>query len=80
VKLCEKVFLYVRSGEGKSTFLNLISGIKNRYTGKIQVLGQDLGKLSLRQKDTFRANYILTISLVTLFTEQNILLVRDLKV
>jgi putative ABC transport system ATP-binding protein len=38
--------------------LNLISGIENRYTGDIHVLGQDMAKLSQRQKDTFRANII----------------------
>lgn len=54
----KKVFLYGRSGEGKSTLLNLISGIENRYTGEIHVLGQDTAKLNQRQKDTFRANNI----------------------
>ncbi|WP_299074276.1 ABC transporter ATP-binding protein [uncultured Paraglaciecola sp.] len=56
VKRGEKVFLHGRSGEGKSTLLNLISGIEARYTGEIQVLGQNLAKLSTRQKDSFRAN------------------------
>jgi putative ABC transport system ATP-binding protein len=54
----EKVFLNVRSGEGKSTLLNLISGIENRYTGNTQVLGQDMAELSQRKKDAFRANNI----------------------
>jgi putative ABC transport system ATP-binding protein len=54
VKTTEKVFLYGRSGEGKSTLLNLISGIQSRYTGNIQVLGQDMSELSQTQKDTFR--------------------------
>jgi putative ABC transport system ATP-binding protein len=58
VKTTEKVFLYGRSGEGKSTLLNLISGIQSRYTGNIQVLGQDMSELSQTQKDTFRANNI----------------------
>ncbi|WP_297816525.1 ABC transporter ATP-binding protein [uncultured Paraglaciecola sp.] len=58
VKTGEKVFLYGRSGEGKSTLLNLISGIENRYSGDIRVLGQDMTTLNQRQKDTFRANNI----------------------
>ncbi|WP_339720006.1 ATP-binding cassette domain-containing protein [uncultured Paraglaciecola sp.] len=58
VEAGKKVFLYGRSGEGKSTLLNLISGIQNNYSGSIQVLGQDLGKLEQRQKDVFRANNI----------------------
>ncbi|MFT6920564.1 MAG: putative ABC transport system ATP-binding protein [Paraglaciecola sp.] len=58
VETGKNVFLYGRSGEGKSTLLNLISGIENRYTGDIHVLGQDMAKLSQRQKDSFRANNI----------------------
>jgi putative ABC transport system ATP-binding protein len=58
VEIGKKVFLYGRSGEGKSTLLNLISGIENRCAGDIHVLGQDMAKLSQRQKDTFRANNI----------------------
>jgi putative ABC transport system ATP-binding protein len=54
------LFLCGRSGEGKSTLLNLIAGIENRYSGNIYVLGQDLAKLNQRQKQrqTFRANNI----------------------
>ncbi|AGH44953.1 ATP-binding cassette domain-containing protein [Paraglaciecola psychrophila] len=37
VETGKKVFLYGRSGEGKSTLLNLISGIENRYSGDIHV-------------------------------------------
>ena len=81
VETGKKVFLYGRSGEGKSTLLNLISGIENRYAGNIQVLGQDMAKLSQRQKDTFRANNIGIIFqqfnlLPYLSAEQNILLAQ----
>ncbi len=81
VETGQKVFLYGRSGEGKSTLLNLISGIENRYTGNIQVLGQDMAKLSQRQKDTFRANNIGIIFqqfnlLPYLSAEQNVLLAQ----
>ncbi|PKG99777.1 hypothetical protein CXF95_09635 [Paraglaciecola sp. MB-3u-78] len=84
VETGNNVFLYGRSGEGKSTLLNLISGIENRYTGNIQVLGQDMAKLSQRQKDTFRANNIGIIFqqfnlLPYLSAEQNILLAQRFK-
>lgn len=77
----EKVFLYGRSGEGKSTLLNLISGIQNNYSGHIKVLGQDMAKLKQRQKDAFRANNIGIIFqqfnlLPYLSAEQNILLAQ----
>jgi putative ABC transport system ATP-binding protein len=80
----EKVFLYGRSGEGKSTLLNLISGIQNSYSGSIQVLGQDMAKLKQRQKDAFRANNIGIIFqqfnlLPYLSAQQNILLAQQFK-
>lgn len=81
VETGKKVFLYGRSGEGKSTLLNLISGIESRYTGNIQVLGQDMAKLSQRKKDSFRANNIGIIFqqfnlLPYLSAQQNILLAQ----
>lgn len=84
VKSAEKVFLYGRSGEGKSTLLNLISGIESRYTGNMQVLGQDMAELSQTQKDTFRANNIGIIFqqfnlLPYLSAEQNIVLAQQFK-
>lgn len=84
VEAGKKVFLYGRSGEGKSTLLNLISGIENRYNGNIQVLGQDLAKLSQRQKDAFRANNIGIIFqqfnlLPYLTAQQNILLAQQFR-
>lgn len=84
VETGKNVFLYGRSGEGKSTLLNLISGIENRYSGNIQVLGQDMAKLSQRQKDSYRANNIGIIFqqfnlLPYLTAEQNILLAQRFK-
>jgi putative ABC transport system ATP-binding protein len=84
VKSGDNIFLYGRSGEGKSTLLNLISGIENRYTGNIQVLGQDMSKLSQRNKDSFRADNIGIIFqqfnlLPYLSAEQNILLAQRFK-
>lgn len=84
VGTAENVFLHGRSGEGKSTLLNLISGIENGYSGNIQVLGQDLAKMSQRQKDAFRANNIGIIFqqfnlLPYLSAQQNILLAQRFK-
>ncbi len=84
VKANEKVFLYGRSGEGKSTLLNLIAGIHTGYSGMLQVLGQDLAKLSNRQRDIFRANNIGVIfqqfNLLPYLTgQQNILLAQQFK-
>jgi putative ABC transport system ATP-binding protein len=84
VETGEKVFLYGRSGEGKSTLLNLISGIENRYSGDIQVLGQDMAKLNQRQIDAFRANNIGIIFqqfnlLPYLSAEQKILLAQQFR-
>lgn len=43
------------SGLGKSTFLNLISGIVNPDSGEIIINGTDITKLSEAKKDLFRA-------------------------
>ncbi|MGS2720098.1 ABC transporter ATP-binding protein [Paraglaciecola aestuariivivens] len=84
VKTNQKVFLYGRSGEGKSTLLNLIAGIHSQYSGQIQVLGQNLSDLNQRQRDSFRANNIGVIfqqfNLLPYLTgQQNILLANGFR-
>jgi putative ABC transport system ATP-binding protein len=84
VETGKNVFLYGRSGEGKSTLLNLIAGIESNYTGSIQVLGQDLQDFSQRQRDKYRANNIGVIFqqfnlLPYLSAEQNICLSQQFK-
>lgn len=84
VKSGQKVFLYGRSGEGKSTLLNLISGIDNHYIGSVEVLGQNLASMSQMQRDSFRANNIGVIFqqfnlLPYLSGLQNILLAQSFK-
>jgi len=54
----EAVFLQGQSGTGKSTLLNLISGVLSGATGEISVLGQRLDAMSGSQRDRFRADHI----------------------
>lgn len=54
----EKYFLHGPSGSGKSTLLNLVSGITAPQSGVVSVLGEELSKMSVRQRDKFRANNI----------------------
>ncbi|WP_173924372.1 cell division ATP-binding protein FtsE [Agromyces sp. Marseille-P2726] len=50
----EFVFLVGASGSGKSSFLRLILKEEKPSTGKIHVLGQDLGRISSRKVPYFR--------------------------
>jgi putative ABC transport system ATP-binding protein len=54
----ERVFLQGASGSGKSTFLGLVGGILQPQSGQVSVLGQDLGRLSGRARDRFRADHL----------------------
>lgn len=54
----ERVFLHGPSGCGKSTLLSLITGMRPAQSGRVTVLGQDLGTLSPAQRDRFRADHI----------------------
>lgn len=54
----EKVFVHGPSGGGKSTLLNLLSGMLPASEGRITVLGQRLDQMTSRQRDRFRANHI----------------------
>lgn len=54
----EQVFVHGPSGGGKSTLLNLLSGILNASSGEVTVLGERLDKMNARQRDRFRANHI----------------------
>lgn len=53
-----KVLIHGASGGGKSTFLNLISGVLTPQEGQIKVLGERLDKMSTHQRDKFRAHNI----------------------
>ncbi len=54
----EHVFVHGPSGGGKSTLLNLLSGILCAPDGEITVLGERLDQLNDRQRDQFRADHI----------------------
>lgn len=53
-----KHFIQGSSGSGKSTLLNLVSGLVLPNSGTINVLGEQLEKMSSRKRDSFRANNI----------------------
>ena len=50
----ERIFLFGPSGYGKSTLLNLISGVLDCQSGELFVLGLNLAKLSQGKKDQLR--------------------------
>src|SRR5436190_684308 len=51
----ERVLLVGPSGAGKSTFLSLLCGIVTPTTGRLEVLGTDMSKLSSSARDRFGA-------------------------
>ena len=53
----ERVLLIGPSGSGKSTFLSLLCGILVPSSGRIQILGADIAKLSNSARDRFRAEH-----------------------
>ncbi len=54
----EFIVLLGRSGSGKSTFLNLISGIDPPDSGKIIINGTDITGLSEHDRTLFRRHHI----------------------
>ncbi|HEY9113329.1 MAG TPA: ABC transporter ATP-binding protein [Bacteroidales bacterium] len=46
------------SGSGKTTFLNLISGVLPLSSGEIKILGENLVNMSSSQRDAIRANHM----------------------
>lgn len=54
----EQVFVHGPSGGGKTTLLNLLSGILKADHGTVSVLGERLDQMSNRRRDKFRANHI----------------------
>lgn len=54
----EKVFIRGPSGSGKTTFLGLLGGVLTPERGSVNVLGNDISRLSPARRDRFRANHI----------------------
>lgn len=54
----ERLFLHGPSGSGKTTLLGLIAGVLAPTSGRVQVLGQELGAMGSAQRDRFRAAHI----------------------
>jgi len=50
--------IFGSSGLGKSTLLGIISGITKPNAGVVEILGQDLCKMTSSQRDRFRADNI----------------------
>ena len=53
----EKLLMLGPSGSGKSTFLSLLAGIVVPNDGRIEVLGNDMAKLSGAARDRFRVEH-----------------------
>lgn len=54
----ERLFLHGPSGSGKSSLLSLIGGVSLAEQGRLEVLGQDIRRLSSRDRDRFRAEHL----------------------
>ncbi len=54
----ERIFLHGPSGSGKSTFLNLICGLLQPSSGKLQVLDLDMKQASESARDQFRSDHL----------------------
>jgi putative ABC transport system ATP-binding protein len=51
----QSVAITGKSGSGKSTLMHVMSGLDHVSSGTIKINGQDIGKLSTKQIDKFRA-------------------------
>jgi putative ABC transport system ATP-binding protein len=54
----ERLFLRGASGSGKSTLLSLLAGVLLPTAGTLQLLGQDLARLSGPARDRLRADHL----------------------
>ena len=54
VKQGEVVSIVGASGSGKSTLLNIIAGYDIPSAGKVEVAGNDLSKLSVKEVESYR--------------------------
>ncbi len=80
----EFAVLIGRSGTGKSTLLNLLSGIDQPSSGEVVIDGVDISSLSERERTLFRRDKIGFVFqffnlIPTLTVEENLLLPMELK-
>ncbi len=54
----ERVFLHGPSGSGKTTLLGVIAGVLVPTSGRVEVLGQDLTRLSQGERDRLRGEHL----------------------
>jgi putative ABC transport system ATP-binding protein len=54
----ERVFLFGPSGSGKTTLLGIVAGVLEANSGRVEVLGRDLGKMKPAERDAFRGSHI----------------------
>lgn len=54
----EELFLYGPSGTGKTTLLELLSGVLKPTHGSLKVLDCDFGRMSATERDAFRAEHM----------------------
>ena len=54
----EELFLHGPSGTGKTTLLEILSGVIKPTAGELKILGQDFMQLNDRQRDAFRAEHM----------------------
>lgn len=79
----ESVAIRGRSGSGKSTLLNLISGIDSPDCGQVEVAGQNITRMTERDRTLFRREHIGFVYqafnlLATLSVADNLRLVLEL--
>ncbi len=58
VRKGEELFLYGPSGTGKTTLLEILAGVLRPSEGSLEILGQDFGKMSDAERDSFRAEHM----------------------
>jgi ABC-type lipoprotein export system ATPase subunit len=54
----QRLAILGKSGSGKSTLLNLLGGLDHATSGRLEVAGQELGRLSARQMARFRTSSV----------------------
>ena len=53
----QSLFLKGPSGSGKTTLLGLLGGVQQAASGRVSLLGEDLGRLSSSARDRFRVDH-----------------------